>query len=181
MKGEVKFHKKESNKCTISVQVEDTGLGISVEKLDALFEPFAQVHEHGSVEERGSGLGLYISSKIIEDLGGTLGVVSQIDVGSVFKIEFPDITFLKEGGEKGHLTYTFFGDTILIADDYSINVKLYQAYLSKHNLKVETACDGKELVEKTKEMKRLFILLPLIPFVCFSQSNSNNAYQMSKL
>ncbi|MDC0254843.1 response regulator, partial [Bacteriovoracales bacterium] len=135
-----------------NIEVEDTGPGIPKEKLDIIFSAFSQVHEHGSVQERGSGLGLYISSKIIEDLRGTLGVISDVGKGSVFTISLADISFL-EDGETKDIAYTFFGDTILIADDYSINVKLYQAYLSKHNLKIETASDGKELVLKTKEVK----------------------------
>ena len=114
---------------------------INPEKLNDLFKPFSQTHEHGSVQERGSGLGLYISSKIINDLGGVLGVISEVGRGSVFTIELADISFFEEGETKD-IAYTFFGDTILIADDYSINVKLYQAYLSKYNLKVETACDA---------------------------------------
>ncbi|MEE2745065.1 MAG: ATP-binding protein, partial [Bdellovibrionota bacterium] len=152
IKLKVSFEKTKLDKCDISIVVEDTGGGIPKEKLEGIFAAFSQVHEHGSVQERGSGLGLYISTKIINDLGGKIGVISEVGRGSVFNIELADISFFEEGETKD-IAYTFFGDTILIADDYSINVKLYQAYLSKHNLKVETACDGKELVLKTKEMK----------------------------
>ncbi|MDC0254436.1 ATP-binding protein [Bacteriovoracales bacterium] len=135
------------------IQVEDTGAGIPSGKLEKLFKPFSQFHEHGSIKERGSGLGLYISKKIIDDMGGDLRVITHVGKGSVFMIHLSDVTYSKEESGTGHFTYNFFGETILIADDLPINIKLYEAYLSQHNLKVEIARDGNELLEKARTIK----------------------------
>ena len=150
IKVQGKFKEDNDELFDLLIQVEDTGPGMPPEKVDYLFEPFAQVHAHGSSKERGSGLGLYISKKIIDDLGGSLGVSSKMGKGTVFTISLPDVTFFKDEADFGRFSYTFFGDTILIADDVPINIKLYQAYLSQHNLKVEVARDGTELLEKAR-------------------------------
>ncbi|MDC0254418.1 ATP-binding protein [Bacteriovoracales bacterium] len=153
IKVEGGFKENSDDLFDLFIQVEDTGAGMPGEKVRSLFEPFAQIHDHGSVKERGSGLGLYISKKIIDDLGGELGVISHIGKGSVFTIRLPSVTFFKDEADSGHFSYKFFGETILIADDVPINIKLYEAYLSQHNLKVEVARDGTELLEKARTIK----------------------------
>ena len=121
------------------------------EKLKTLFEPFSQVHEHGAVQERGSGLGLYISNKIITDLGGTLYILSREGQGSVFTIHLPGVKFSTENIETGDLSYNFFGDTVLIADDILVNIRLYEAYLSQHNLKLKPPKMVKNCSKKQKK------------------------------
>ena len=67
-------------------EVEDTGLGIAPEELDLLFEPFAQT-EAGRQSQQGTGLGLPISQKFVQMMGGTLTVNSTIDRGSTFAFD----------------------------------------------------------------------------------------------
>ncbi|MEE2743371.1 MAG: ATP-binding protein, partial [Bdellovibrionota bacterium] len=152
LKAQAKFKEDRENSVDLFIQVEDTGVGMPLEKVEKLFEPFSQVHEHGSVQERGSGLGLFISDKIIRDLGGRLFAFSAVGKGSSFNIEIPDISFSKEESDTRNLFYNFFGETVLFADDFPLNVKLYKAYLSRHNLKVESAMDGEELLEKVRKI-----------------------------
>ncbi|MEE2743847.1 MAG: ATP-binding protein [Bdellovibrionota bacterium] len=158
LKVEAQFKEDRENSVDLTIKVEDTGFGMPPEKVKTLFEPFSQVHEHGSIQERGSGLGLFIADKVIRDLGGRLHAISSVGIGSCFSIDLPDVTFLREEGQVGETSYTFFGDTVLIADDFPINIKLYQAYLSQHNLKVEIARDGKELLEKARSINPDLIL-----------------------
>ena len=126
--------------------------------IENLFKPFSQVHKRSSFKERGSGLGLYISRKIIEDLGGKLDALSNQGEGSVFSINLFDVTYSREEIHADEFSYKFFGDTILIADDFPINIKLYKAYLSQYNLAVATAKDGDELLEKAQKLKPSLIL-----------------------
>ena len=149
----VNYNKSYDGKCEIIIQVEDTGHGLPTEKIEQLFKPFSQVHDRSSFKERGSGLGLYISSRIIEDLGGKLKAISNIGKGSIFSINLLDVNYSKEENYVSDFIYNFFGDTVLIADDFPINIKLYKAYLSRHNLKIETAVDGVELLQKAKDLK----------------------------
>jgi signal transduction histidine kinase len=65
------------------IQVADTGCGIPKERLDTVFEDFV------TTKRRGLGLGLAISQKIVEQLGGTITVESQVGVGSTFSLRFP--------------------------------------------------------------------------------------------
>jgi len=70
------------------ISVSDTGVGIAPEDLDAVFEEFRQV---GSATKKveGTGLGLAISRKFIELHGGTIGVTSQVGIGSTFSFTLP--------------------------------------------------------------------------------------------
>ena len=70
-------------------EVKDSGKGIAADKLGHLFNPFWQVEEYGSKENRGSGLGLAIVKQLVEIMGGKIEVSSQIGQGSCFAIELP--------------------------------------------------------------------------------------------
>jgi len=65
------------------VEVADTGCGIPKERLDTIFDDFV------TTKRRGLGLGLAISKKIVEQLGGTISVASEVGVGTTFTIRFP--------------------------------------------------------------------------------------------
>ena len=158
IKATVDYTKSSEDKCELIIQVEDTGYGLPTEKVESLFKPFSQIHKRSSFKERGSGLGLYISSKIVEDLGGELKAVSTRGKGSIFLINLFDISYSREAHPTDEFSYKFFGETVLIADDFPINIKLYKAYLSQYNLGVDTAKDGYELLEKARKLKPDLIL-----------------------
>jgi signal transduction histidine kinase len=65
------------------VEVADTGCGIPAERLETIFEDFA------TTKRRGLGLGLAISKKIVEQLGGTIAVASEVGLGTTFTLRFP--------------------------------------------------------------------------------------------
>ena len=65
------------------IEVADTGCGIPTERLDTIFDDFV------TTKRRGLGLGLAISKKIVEQLGGTIAVTSEVGVGSTFTLRFP--------------------------------------------------------------------------------------------
>ena len=97
---------------------------------------------------------------IIKDLKGTIGAVSQEGRGSSFTIELPDVNFFEEEDLEDEADFEFFGDTVLIADDESMNLMLYKAFLSNHNLEIITAEDGLELIELAK--RRLSLSLRIL-------------------
>jgi len=65
------------------IEVADTGCGIPAERLESIFDDFV------TTKRRGLGLGLAISKKVVEQLGGTISVTSQVGVGSTFTVQFP--------------------------------------------------------------------------------------------
>ncbi|MDC0253686.1 ATP-binding protein [Bacteriovoracales bacterium] len=154
VKSKVFFLNDEKSCLDLIFMIEDTGIGVEQEKLDKLFKTFSQVHDPGSLQERGTGLGLYISKQITEKLGGEIGVISKPGKGTIFNITLKNILIIPEFEEKIVSTsYEFFGQNILIADDIPLNLSLLEAYLSPYNLNVETAKDGQELIYKAKKLK----------------------------
>jgi len=74
----------------VVVRVRDTGPGIESDMLEAIFEPFVQVHSTGSTGLRGTGLGLAISRRLARAMGGALIAESEPGVGSVFILTLPE-------------------------------------------------------------------------------------------
>lgn len=68
------------------ISISDTGLGLSAEKLAQLFQPFNRLGQEVGLEE-GTGIGLVVSKRLVELMGGTIGVTSTVGVGSIFWIE----------------------------------------------------------------------------------------------
>jgi signal transduction histidine kinase len=81
-RGQVVVRTMRENEQAI-IEVADTGCGIPPERLETIFDDFV------TTKRRGLGLGLAISKKIVEQLGGTIAVASQVGVGSTFTLRFP--------------------------------------------------------------------------------------------
>ncbi len=76
-----------ANKCRVRVSVKDCGLGIPKDKQEQIFEAYTRFQEFDGTRERGGvGLGLYITKTLVELMGGTISVVSEVGVGSEFII-----------------------------------------------------------------------------------------------
>ena len=73
---------------TLIIEVQDTGVGIPQDKLDAIFKPFVQAGAHHDKEKQGTGLGLAIVKRLTEMLGGTVTVASLVGQGSAFHLRF---------------------------------------------------------------------------------------------
>ncbi|MEE2743004.1 MAG: CheR family methyltransferase [Bdellovibrionota bacterium] len=154
VKARAFFLNDDKSRLDIAFMIEDTGIGVEQEKLDKLFKTFSQVHDPSGLQERGTGLGLYISKQITEKLGGEIGVLSQPGKGTVFNITLKNVMVIPEFEEKIVETlYQFFGQSVLLADDIPLNLSLLEAYLSPYDLKIETAKDGQELIYKAKNLK----------------------------
>lgn len=86
----VRLHCNEQNAV---VEIEDTGIGVAEDNLDIIFEPFRQTSEGYSRKYEGTGLGLTITKRFVEVLGGTLKVKSVLGKGSTFTVEIPINSF----------------------------------------------------------------------------------------
>jgi PAS domain S-box-containing protein len=87
--GEVSVSLKRPAPAQWSIEVRDTGAGIPADEQKNIFEPFRQVNNSITRENRGSGLGLTITKQLVELMGGQISLESQIGLGSLFAITLP--------------------------------------------------------------------------------------------
>ena len=136
----------------LRVAVTDTGIGIPAEKVAQLFERFTQADASTTRVYGGTGLGLAISRRLIEIMGGEIGVDSRPGEGATFWFETP----LIQGGAIGRLASGdaamaepegMLGGRILMADDAPGNRELVSAILRGLGLEIDTVNDGAEAVQ----------------------------------
>ena len=133
--------------------VEDTGIGIPPDKLDAIFESFSQAGADITRKFGGTGLGLTISRKLVELQGGAIRVESQPGEGSVFSFTLPyQASNQATGTGAGEQQNPFElkgleGRRVLLADDNKVNRMVGGKTLGRWNIAVDFAENGKEAVE----------------------------------
>jgi PAS domain S-box-containing protein len=151
-KGEVVIHIFRRNysgdKLFIEFVVTDTGIGIRPEKLETIFDPFAQAEGFISRTFGGTGLGLAICSTLVEIMGGRIWVESDIGQGSSFHLSIPfGITENIQPLEK--INPQEFGDIIaLVVDDNPTNRRILLENLTGWGMSAEEAPDAEQALEK---------------------------------
>jgi signal transduction histidine kinase/DNA-binding NarL/FixJ family response regulator len=136
----------------LRVEVADTGIGISEASRAELFQPFVQAD--GSITRRfgGTGLGLTISRRLVELMGGSIGVESELSVGSTFWFELP-LASTDEAPPRplprpdSVATRGVRPSRILVGEDNAINRQVISAMLRALGCEVALAHDGKQVVE----------------------------------
>ncbi|MCL2821072.1 MAG: ATP-binding protein [Oscillospiraceae bacterium] len=159
--GMVKIHavikEKPAEDTTISFEVKDSGIGMSQEQLDVIFDPFSQAETGTTRKYGGSGLGLSITRNIIEMMGGTLHVESTLGVGSkfIFDITFKSVDIEEEADDIGHSSYRdikkpMFDGEVLVFEDNTMNQQVISEHLSRIGLQTVIAKNGKIGVDFVK-------------------------------
>lgn len=145
--------------CTMTLVVEDTGIGIAPEQMPRLFNEFAQADT--SIHRRfgGTGLGLVIAKKLIESMGGQLTATSQLGQGSVFTMTLNFKCETTRADAQGHPGPTADQSAppvlpedfrVLVVDDNQVNRMLLGSFLQRVGVTAQFACDGLEAVEFVK-------------------------------
>ena len=161
--GEVAFGYKKNDKM-LEFYVRDTGIGIPEDQQGKIFERFRQVSLDATREYEGAGLGLSLSKKIIEMLGGDISVDSTPGEGSEFCFTLPYAPIQSKNNQPQELEregyYAFpAGFTILVVDDDTISRLLLKGVLSGQNVRVLLAENGREAVEKVEKEPDIGIVL----------------------
>lgn len=150
----------------LTILVKDTGIGIPVDQQEQIFNPFNQQPDQNHVKYGGTGLGLSITKKLIEKMGGNISLESEIDVGTTFRINLPNIPVLDTAIDVEEKTFDtsaviFKPATVLIVDDIEENRKLIIDLLENSPLTIIEAINGEEAVEMAKKHFPDLILMDL--------------------
>jgi CheY-like chemotaxis protein/nitrogen-specific signal transduction histidine kinase len=165
--GLIKLHTN-GNKVDFVIKVIDSGIGIQPDQKEFIFEAFRQQRGQETKVFGGTGLGLTITRRLIELMGGNISVESQQDEGSAFTLTFPDIEVSdspldnEQDTERIDITsIDFLNKKLLLVDDITENRLLIKEYLNKVNLYIIEADNGKEAVELARKEKPDIMLLDL--------------------
>ena len=135
---------------TMEFVCRDTGIGMTEEFQKCVFEPFAQEHTGSRAKFTGPGLGLSISRKLVEKMGGTITFESEKGVGTTFVIRVPfkiDLDADKREEQKDVSEKSIKGLHILLAEDNELNMEIAEFVLQNEGADVTKAWDGQEAVE----------------------------------
>ena len=166
--GTVTLHlswkKHEKDEIMLEISVEDTGIGVKESDIEKIFDTFSRIDMEASRTEDGSGLGLAVTSKLVEMMGGKLQVRSEYGKGSVFSFAIPQkvIDYAPLGDfqkqyNRSVITSKGYKEKfiaplarILVVDDNAMNLAVAQDLLKKTRLQVDVASSGEECLEILK-------------------------------
>ncbi len=151
----------------IRINIKDTGAGLRPEKLAQLFQPFNRLGQEAGGEE-GTGIGLVVTKRLVELMGGAIGVDSTVGAGSVFWIELisaaaPQLAV--EGGEaaahaRPHVRHGARLRTLLCVEDNPANLKLVEGLIARRpDLRLLTAVNGTLGIELARAAQPEMILM----------------------
>lgn len=131
--------------------VEDTGIGMTPEFLKHIYEPFAQEGDDARSKFQGTGMGMPIVKSLIDMMGGTIGISSELGVGSTFNVQIPlDI----DKNPQAHIkpveatpNCSLAGMNVLLAEDNDLNAEIAQTLLESEDVVVTRAANGNEAVD----------------------------------
>ncbi len=157
----------------VEISIEDTGIGIPEEKLQDIWKSFEQIDPSMTRKYGGTGLGLYITKKLVELQGGSIEVVSEIKKGSKFMFSLPinkekllnekeesilqDLT--EQVLENNDFVVKQDGAEILVADDDATNLKVIFNALKLEGYSITAVNSGKKVLEELKQQKDVALVI----------------------
>ncbi|MDR9826122.1 LuxQ periplasmic sensor domain-containing protein [Vibrio sp. FNV 38] len=137
----------------MTVEIKDTGIGVAPNELDIIFEPFVQIESSMTRQHGGSGLGLAIVRSLVELLGGSINVESQVNQGTTFTLSLPIKVQSRRENNRAlpHLQHSqiFFAGKahVLLVEDNNTNAFIAQAFCEKFGMMVDWVVDGAKAIE----------------------------------
>jgi PAS domain S-box-containing protein len=162
-------------KCTkstperIRVSISDTGAGLSKDQLAQLFQAFNRLGQEAGIKE-GTGIGLVVAKRLVELMGGVIGVESTVGEGSVFWFELSSVAephLFVEGGEAAglaqpHVPGSTHLHTLLYVEDNPANLKLVEQIIARHpDMCLLTALNGNSGIETARVSQPDVILMDI--------------------
>lgn len=154
---------------TLTIRVEDTGIGIAQEKQKIIFEQFTQADTSTSRNFGGTGLGLTICKRLLELQGTTLHLSSEHGKGSVFYFTqtFPKVVTTEKKMEQrtDHLpteeSRPLTGISILLVEDNEVNILVARTFLERWGATIDVAINGQEALDKVDITRHRLILMDM--------------------
>jgi CheY-like chemotaxis protein len=168
MSAQAYFDDQKPDLMELILAVTDTGIGIAQEQQERIFESFVQSEGQSNRKYGGSGLGLSITRRLTEMLGGKIEVHSKLAEGTTFRLIFPQVAIARRESinqvsppEEDENLNQFPPLTILVVDDVQSNRELIQEYFEDTHHEIIMANNGQEAIEKTHQYPIDLILLDL--------------------
>ena len=155
------------NPGNLVLSVIDTGIGISGEQQEIIFDRFTQAHESLAQQHSGAGLGLAICQKLVHALGGEIKVQSVLGKGSIFSCILPLPPAEPSDRRRIRLDATFIDPdsfpkiSILVVDDIKDNIELIRVYLQEYPIRLRAALNGREALAIMTEEEFDLILMDI--------------------
>ncbi len=167
--GEIDFEiseERQGDTCMLRVVVRDTGIGISKENLNKLFEKFERFDMEHNRNVEGTGLGMNITKELLRLMNGTITVSSEYGKGTEFTVVIPqkvvdaspigklNLKTLEERNARYEgAAFTAPDAKILVVDDVEMNLKVIRNLLKQTHIGIDTAYSGAECIELVKKTK----------------------------
>ena len=150
---------------SLCFSVEDSGIGISSENKDSIFDAFEQQKGQSHIQYGGTGLGLAISKKLVALMKGDMQLNESPSGGCIFTVTIDEVLgAVLDASTNSKLlcnVQSFHEAKALIVDDISLNRELLVDFLTPYHLLCETACNGQEALEKIANDKPDIILMDM--------------------
>ncbi|MCP4135007.1 MAG: response regulator [bacterium] len=162
-----RYTREDKSSIDLFISVEDTGIGIPENQQALIFEAFRQQDGQAQADFGGTGLGLNITKRLLDIMGGEITVESEPGKGSIFNIilKTVQITALKQENPESKFSITnaitLEPSTLLVVDDVEYNRKLVQGFLQHSPVRVLEAQNGQEAIFMARERRPNLILMDL--------------------
>ncbi|NEX20238.1 PAS domain S-box protein [Thiorhodococcus mannitoliphagus] len=148
----MRLWERQGDEVTLEVEVQDTGIGMTPEQLHRLFRAFEQADTSTTRRFGGTGLGLVITKRLVEVMGGEISVVSEAGRGSTFT--FTLHLKVSPTPTKRHTAVHLRGMRTLIVDDQEIARDVLKSLMDDWSFAADVACSGEEGLERALEALR---------------------------
>lgn len=155
----------------LKIEISDTGIGMSPEFMERMFDPFSQEHSDARSTYQGTGLGMAIVKSLVDKMGGSIDVDSKIGEGTRFVVILPFRIAIKEDipSFEPKDSISIEGMKILLVEDNELNMEIAESILSDYGATITTAVNGEEAVEKftsnepgTFDLILMDIMMPIL-------------------
>jgi len=163
---------QESAQPYLRFAVSDTGIGVSPDNINSLFQPFVQIDSALNRQYQGTGLGLVLVKRIVELHGGRINLTSELGVGSCFMIDLPyQVSVIIPAQQTLEAEVTPDNPNpvpqpttvplLLLAEDNEANISTISSYLTAKGYRIELAKDGQEAISQAVTLSPVLILMDI--------------------